>query len=698
MAKTKPVLPLLEAGPVPLAQLRAAAKKQLVDIVDSKRGKKALILDPAISGSLQQLDSGLSELFTEHGIVKLLYLERTRLDDTTYNSSEPRLSDIRPIIYIARATLENAQLIAWQIKNSRVASSSSSRYVQTGWWLIKHQHQASAYLTAAVTGAVESAAMHVMPHSAIRSASANLPSCPPVQLLLCRSAAASGAANVHEYSVFWVPRHSIAVQKVLEEEGVYGDVQQGEFCLDVIPLDDDVLSLELSCAYRDCVLDGDTAPLFYTACALLKLQEVYGLIPRLQGKGPAAAAVKDITIKLRKESPLPAAAAATCRIHRAIILDRDIDVITPLITQITFEGLIDEITGIRHGSVSYTPSKREGGGGGAPGRPATVFLNSSDPFYKEFRDLPYYITSQRLQQYARDARKEYTELGSKDLSELKTFVKGLPKLLLLDRLSDLAVPVAEVVKEQSFHDRLKTEQDILEGYDVEEAVQYVQGLMWRGADLLVVLRLLCLISGACGGLPKKHADSLRNEFLAAYGHQHLLTLNHLERAGLLRPQSPNIRNTFPSIRKALKLLVPDDGSELHSAPADISHLYKGYAPLSIRLVEHALQGGWGQIAEALSYLPGAQFDSLQVLDPSGQVVDKPFKPAPGTAGAAGSEAETVLLVMLGGITFTEISALRLLSSRPECNCRFLVLTTGIINGTTLLKSFVDAPAANVRAA
>lgn len=57
----------------------------------------------------------------------------------------------------------------------------------------------------------------------------------------------------------------------------------------------------------------------------------------------------------------------------------------------------------------------------------------------------------RLQQYARDARKEYAELGSKDLSELKSFVKGLPKLLLLDRLSDLAVPVAEVVKQQVRH-------------------------------------------------------------------------------------------------------------------------------------------------------------------------------------------------------------------------------------------------------
>jgi hypothetical protein len=36
---------------------------------------------------------------------------------------EPRLSDVKPVIYIARATLDNAQLIAWQVK---AASSSSS--------------------------------------------------------------------------------------------------------------------------------------------------------------------------------------------------------------------------------------------------------------------------------------------------------------------------------------------------------------------------------------------------------------------------------------------------------------------------------------------------------------------------------------------------------------------------------------------
>jgi hypothetical protein len=35
-------------------------------------------------------------------------------------------------------------------------------------------------------------------------------------------------------------------------------------------------------AARECTLDGDTSSLFYAASALLKLQQMYGLIPRLQ--------------------------------------------------------------------------------------------------------------------------------------------------------------------------------------------------------------------------------------------------------------------------------------------------------------------------------------------------------------------------------------------------------------------------------
>jgi hypothetical protein len=84
---------------------------------------------------------------------------------------------------------------------------------------------------------------------------------------------------------------------------------------------------------------------------------------------------------------------------------------------------------------------------------------------------------------------------------------------------------------------------------------------------------------------------------------------------LLRPHPTERkdRTQFSTLRKGLRLIVPEQDPQLSSNPADISHLYKGYAPLSIRLVEEAvLKGGWGPASEVLSLLPGAQFDVLQV--------------------------------------------------------------------------------------
>ena len=39
---------------------------------------------------------------------------------------------------------------------------------------------------------------------------------------------------------------------------------------------------------RDFVLDGDPSPLFQAACGMMKLQHMFGLIPRLQARGAGA--------------------------------------------------------------------------------------------------------------------------------------------------------------------------------------------------------------------------------------------------------------------------------------------------------------------------------------------------------------------------------------------------------------------------
>lgn len=58
----------------------------------------------------------------------------------------------------------------------------------------------------------------------------------------------------HEFSIFWVPRRTLVSDKILEEEGVLGDVSIAEMNIYFFPLESDVLSLELENGFSDLYL------------------------------------------------------------------------------------------------------------------------------------------------------------------------------------------------------------------------------------------------------------------------------------------------------------------------------------------------------------------------------------------------------------------------------------------------------------
>lgn len=61
--------------------------------------------------------------------------------------------------------------------------------------------------------------------------------------------------------------HRACAQEYLKQEGVFGNLVLGEYNLDIIPLDYDLLSLEQPFAYRDCALHGDETILYYAYVA-----------------------------------------------------------------------------------------------------------------------------------------------------------------------------------------------------------------------------------------------------------------------------------------------------------------------------------------------------------------------------------------------------------------------------------------------
>ena len=58
----------------------------------------------------------------------------------------------------------------------------------------------------------------------------------------------------HEFSIFWVPRRTLVCNQILEDEGIIGDINIAEFRLLFLPLENDVLSLELENSFSDLYL------------------------------------------------------------------------------------------------------------------------------------------------------------------------------------------------------------------------------------------------------------------------------------------------------------------------------------------------------------------------------------------------------------------------------------------------------------
>lgn len=82
-------LPTFSSSVINLAKIRDDARKALIDLLDSVRGKKVLVLDPKLSGPLGQIVE--INLLKEHGVEKIYYVTPGRF-----------VTEAKTIIYLIR--------------------------------------------------------------------------------------------------------------------------------------------------------------------------------------------------------------------------------------------------------------------------------------------------------------------------------------------------------------------------------------------------------------------------------------------------------------------------------------------------------------------------------------------------------------------------------------------------------------------
>lgn len=557
--------------------------------------------------------------------------------------------------------------------------------------------------------------------------------------------------------MIWVPRRTLVCNKILEEAGVLGDISVEEFPLHFIPLEQDVLSLALQDSFADLYLvrvfaityfgrtfaDGiqrkDPTSVFLAAQALWPLQQKYGLFPRIIGKGDNAKRLMELLFRMRSEASTEENASAnvsrfgmmpSAAIESLVVIDREVDLATPLLTQLTYEGLIDELYGINHNQaevdssiVGVAPAAQPSGK--APAAPTQqglkrkIQLDSSDKLYDKTRDANFGIVSSLLNKVARRLQSEYeSRHGAKSTTELREFVNKLPgyqsEQQSLKIHTGLVEDIMKHTESNIFRRTLDVQQNLNSGFDPSSEHDSIEELIARDLPLRIILRLLCLESCLSGGLRPKDLDSFKRQILHAYGYQHLLTLDALEKMQLLQTRTsanalyiPNPlgattdggRTNYAYLRKVLRLIVEEVNEQ---DPNDIAYVYSGYAPLSVRLVQCIIQKqyllsitkgatatngvstaghGWQGFEDALKNVKGETFNKVQK---GNELAVKARHMLSGTGAM-----KTVVVMFLGGITFTEIAALRFLAKQEEGKRRILICTTGLLNGNEMVDAAIE---------
>uniref|UniRef100_A0AAR2JIA2 Vacuolar protein sorting-associated protein 33B n=1 Tax=Pygocentrus nattereri TaxID=42514 RepID=A0AAR2JIA2_PYGNA len=493
------------------------------------------------------------------------------------------------------------------------------------------------------------------------------------------------SGRFRRYKIIFTPQKFYACETVLEEQGVYGDVTTDEWAFYLLPLDDDIISLELPEFFRDNFLEGDQRWVTTAGSALRLVYSLYGPFSKVYGIGRCAKMVYE---SWRDQVEDGEQKARQPEIGNVFLIDRDVDFVTPLCSQVVYEGLVDDIFRIKCGSVEFGPEVT------SSDKSLKVMVNSQDKVFNEIRNEHFSNVFGFLSQKARNLQTAYDKRRGMDIQQMKTFVsEELKGLKQEHRLLSLHIGASECIMKK------KTKQDFQELLKTEHCKKCGER---DEINEKCTKPCLCAISCSSTGLLPKDYRSLKAQYLQSYGIEHLLTFANLKQIGLLVEQQPGetltvmeskvgklvndktagkLTDAFSSLAKksnfrALSkrlVLIPKSGEEYDlRVPRDMAYIFSGaYIPLSCKLIEQVLErDGWTGLEEVTRMLNGHEFavtvDQTQIK----------------------TDPQRIILVMfLGGCTYSEISALRFLGR--EKGYKFIVLTTAITNSARLLEALLD---------
>ena len=463
--------------------------------------------------------------------------------------------------------------------------------------------------------------------------------------------------------------HCIFISKITNECQEY--LSKSEYkdklithCLniEIFPLDYDLLSMEDPNSFKDIFIEENYSSLQKLSKIIVKFKNMYGKYNNIYIKGKYAKILSDL---VKKDEDIYGVKNNN-NILSCIFMDRSVDYITPFLTQFIYEGLIDEHFERQYSCVKIDPEILD--------KPSTapkvkIDLSKQERLYTMIKDYNFVKICKFLPR--RLALHKEIFLKIRAATEINEIKENLVYLSQVKNESNcihthigLASYINNIQKNPTYKSFLTIEQRLLQREHLDFIENLLQDEISKCSDIDSILKLLCIDNLTVGNIKSTVYDKLKKDIITLYGNKERFLFENLEHLKILQ-RKPDNKKIYKSILNKLNLINLD--VNVHN-PNDTSYVFGGFSPISIRLIELLLKEGWKANIDFLNKIPGTvelPNNELSMLYPS-------------------KNKNIILLVFVGGITFSEIAAIRYINNHNE-KYKFIIITTIIINP----KSFIN---------
>ena len=483
-------------------------------------------------------------------------------------------------------------------------------------------------------------------------------------------------------NLIFIPGENHDIIEYMIDNNVFNEFNIETLNFDLIPVDIDLLSLERDNCIKEIYIDNNYTSISDLACALVKLETCFGKVQHRYVKGDLAQAFCTTVEEKEIENNLK----TNDEILGMIVLDRSIDFITLMTTNYTCEGLIDEKIGINLGRIkikecilkeNLTKNKIE-----SEKLIPYGLTTINNPFYCSFRCMHYldalkYINTIKeyytnIAQASKESNKKLSIDKLKELTqELNYYMTSIKDNLIMNE--NIINYIVQPLRDPNYLKYIEKEQLMLAGDLPSNLYSFYEEHLCEQRDLKSLIKLMILESLTQNGV--KDYQKLKREILNIYGYQNIFLFRDLESLGWLKEKEllKNLRKiidiTYSQINEKLQLVkLSDDFTKVE----DCSYVLGGYCPLSLKLIETAVEGRWSKIIDTVKKMPG-----ITNYPSDESVISNPSK-----------DKNIIFIVFVGGVTYTEIEGIRYLNrkfseeyknKKRKKRTQFIILTTGILN-------------------